>query len=199
MIAQAKGYPDLATRQFLFFICTHCPHIPAYALVDFDPDGIGIMRTYKHGSRSLLHEKNATLPGLIWLGVKSDDITNVRSLPMSRALSQSQQNPGDVGHILEETSGSGPLSRRLSAMPLRSRLVGMDCYKTSALSPSDRRKAVNLLLLLDNQDQLQAEDAELLREMQFMLMLNLKFEIQAVEEGGSMTDWLDRRLTLNMD
>lgn len=48
--------------------------IPIYCVVDCDPHGIDIMRTYKYGSRSLGHEVNTRVPGLHWLGVKMDDI-----------------------------------------------------------------------------------------------------------------------------
>lgn len=45
-----------------------------FALVDFDPYGVAIMRTYKHGSQRLNHEENATVPGLRWIGILSNDI-----------------------------------------------------------------------------------------------------------------------------
>lgn len=45
-----------------------------FVLVDFDPHGVAIMRTYKYGSRRLEHEDGATAPGLRWLGILSDDI-----------------------------------------------------------------------------------------------------------------------------
>ena len=46
---------------------------PIFALVDFDPDGVAIMSTYKHGSQNLSHE-NARLnvPGIRWLGLRSE-------------------------------------------------------------------------------------------------------------------------------
>jgi meiotic recombination protein SPO11 len=35
-----------------------------------------------------------------------------------------------------------------------------------------------------------------IQELQVMLMLNLKAEIQAVDNLGDMTEWLDRRLVV---
>lgn len=74
MILQGKGYADLATLEFLNLIHSARPHMPILGIVDCDPHGIEIMRTYKYGSQSLRHEENARVPGLQWLGVKMDDI-----------------------------------------------------------------------------------------------------------------------------
>lgn len=71
---QAKGFPDLATRRFVCTLQTIQPGIPIFALVDFDPHGVAIMRTYKYGSRRLGHEEDATAPALRWLGIRSDDV-----------------------------------------------------------------------------------------------------------------------------
>lgn len=48
--------------------------MPILGVVDCDPHGIEIMRTYKYGSQRLSHEENARVPGLQWLGVKMDNI-----------------------------------------------------------------------------------------------------------------------------
>ena len=74
MTTQAKGFPDLATRRFLSLLHTVRPQLELFALVDFDPHGIAILRTYKHGSQRLGHEENATVPRLRWLGIRSNDI-----------------------------------------------------------------------------------------------------------------------------
>lgn len=72
---EAKGYPDIQTRQFLHLLSIRFPRIPIFALVDFDPDGIGIMSTYKYGSKALSHETNITVPSIQWLGIRSSDFT----------------------------------------------------------------------------------------------------------------------------
>jgi meiotic recombination protein SPO11 len=60
----------------------HAPHIPIYAFVDLDPDGIAILSTYKYGSYRLAHESVGagdtpalSLPKLRWLGVKRHHIS----------------------------------------------------------------------------------------------------------------------------
>lgn len=48
-----------------------------FALVDFDPDGISIMSTYKLGSYQLSHEsENLKVPAIQWLGIKSRDLVH---------------------------------------------------------------------------------------------------------------------------
>ena len=50
------------------------PQLKLCALVDFDPHGIAILRTYKGGSKRLGHEQDITVPHLKWLGIRSSDI-----------------------------------------------------------------------------------------------------------------------------
>ena len=50
------------------------PGLPLFGLVDFDPHGIAILRTYQYGSRRLDHEVDATTPDLKWIGIRSHDI-----------------------------------------------------------------------------------------------------------------------------
>lgn len=49
-VFQAKGYPDLITRQLLRLFHTKFPEIPMFGLVDADPHGVAIYLTYKYGS-----------------------------------------------------------------------------------------------------------------------------------------------------
>ncbi|KAK3616608.1 endodeoxyribonuclease [Elasticomyces elasticus] len=78
VLITGKGYPDIATRAFLRYLCTPSPHNgfaspPCYALVDFDPDGLAIMSVYKHGSAALAHESaELRVPQLQWLGLRSE-------------------------------------------------------------------------------------------------------------------------------
>lgn len=175
-------------------------------MVDFDPDGIGIMRTYKLGSQALRHEENVTAPGILWLGVKSCDIFcpktisglthspttilqgDVPSVSISSPGSAVSQNPSDGLFAPDQTVTSSFGHARLSTQ-----LTDVD-YKTNALAPSDRRKASNLLRIVEESAPLEAEEMSLLRELQVMLMLNVKFEIQAISGDGNMTSWLDERL-----
>ncbi|KAI0123346.1 Spo11/DNA topoisomerase VI subunit A [Xylariales sp. AK1849] len=203
IIVTAKGYPDLATRQFLHSVHSACPRIPIQALVDFDPDGIAIMRIFKLGSKGLDHEGNATIPGLVWLGVKSSDVFEGLRRPSSPSVGapQSSSQQGPIQHRMAASSSSQVSSSQASSS-LRwdaitpTRLAQVDRH-VIPLSANDRRKAVNLLRTLKDQHVQDAEEIDLTRELQLMLMLSSKFEIQAVGEAGNMTEWLDQRLSSN--
>lgn len=166
-LPQAKGYPDVASRKFLWQLANHLPDTPMYALVDFDPDGIGIMSTYKYGSYRLAHENETSngaptlnLPKLRWLGVKSHQIC---------------QAP-----VAESDTDEG------------SRTI-LDAQGLLRLSPRDRRKATSTLGL----DICSESGPERIwrRELQTMLMLNVKAETQVLEERpGGVISWLWREL-----
>lgn len=147
-IIQAKGYPDIQTRQFLHNLSICASQIPIFCLVDFDPDGLGIMSTYKYGSMALAHENlNLAVPSIRWLGVRSSDI------------------------MRNETDKVGLLT----------------------LSKRDRRIAKRMLEkeLLGEE----GRESEWRRELQVMLMLNSKAEIQILSSAeGGLKRWLDAKL-----
>jgi meiotic recombination protein SPO11 len=134
----AKGYPDISTRAMLRFLSSPSPQNgfsapPVYAMVDFDPDGIAIFSTYKHGSASLAHEtSHICLPQIQWLGLRSEQVL-------------SHQAPhADQGHL--------------------------------ALTARDRKKARNMLGW-----QVLEQDDSLRRDLQVMLVLGLKAELQLLD------------------
>jgi meiotic recombination protein SPO11 len=162
---QAKGYPDLNSRKFLSRVANDAPHIPIYAFVDLDPDGIAIMSTYKYGSHRLAHEDailhdvpTLRLPKLSWLGVKSHQLSQVVAA-------------GRVMHTNMITELQGVM--RLTAR--------------------DRTKAIQMLqwdLCVEG-----GPEEGWRRELQTMLMLNIKAEMQVLDElPGGMVSWLSREL-----
>ncbi|KAI3316972.1 DNA topoisomerase IV, alpha subunit [Xylariaceae sp. AK1471] len=193
VLITAKGYPDLSTRQFLHALHTKFPWLPMYALVDFDPDGVSIMLTYKNGSLSLQHEANATMNRLVWIGPKSDDVlghynreapphyTNQSSV---FALTRSQQSSLSQSSALSSSNCAGDFIPVEGTLPLKTR---------------DRRLAVRLLATAAGNDDRYANGLDFIRELQVMLLLNTKAEIQAVDEAGDLTAWLDSALVKNMN
>lgn len=153
---QAKGYPDVASRRFLRQLADLAPHIPMYAFMDLDPDGIAIMSTYKYGSYRLAHEDVTpkdtpalSLPNIRWLGVKRHHISR---FPVNESRTDT------------------------SAMP---ELQGL-----MRLTVRDRTKAIRMLewdLCSES-----GPEQEWRRELQTMLMLNVKAEMQILDElpGG---------------
>lgn len=189
-----------------------------YALVDYDPDGISIMRTYRTGSKSLGHEEDITTPELQWLGIRSQHILPMRqemdeavhsqpSQSSSNGSSQSNQTLSRHSSFARSVSGGSfnafsqviegnegtppePGHRR---QPTHVRSTPQETL--TPLTTRDRKAAVNLLKgISDEEEDMGADEMEQMRELQIMLMLNIKAEIQAVDNLGDMTDWLDRNL-----
>jgi len=162
---QAKGYPDLASRKFLRHLSDTIPDAPMFALVDFDPDGIAIMSTYKYGSQRLAHEDVAhqgtpglKLPGLQWLGVQ---IHHMSRTPVAEG--------GTETAALADLQGLMRLTAR------------------------DRKKAQRML----EWDICAADGAEPAwrSELQRMLMLNVKAEMQILDElPGGLLSWVSNAL-----
>ncbi|KAF6233924.1 hypothetical protein HO173_007754 [Letharia columbiana] len=154
----AKGYPDISTRSFLRLLSgSHdldSISPPIYALTDFDPDGLAIMSTYKHGSFKLSHESaGLNVQGIQWLGVKSQDVL--------------------AGNGQNEYNGLLRLSGR------------------------NRKKAVDML---ERSEMLQegSKEEEWRRELQIMLMLNVKAEMEVLAEGeGGVKGWVEEKLLAN--
>ena len=154
---QAKGYPDLLTRRFLHLLSTfkdsdHHPP-PIYAFTDFDPDGIAIMSTYKHGSWNLSHESaQLIVPRLQWLGIQSEDV-----------------------------------------------MIDRDCKGLLRLSGRDRRKAIKML---ENSPVFRDDGGEVewRREIQVMLMLNVKAEMEMLgEREGGVAAFVESKLIESID
>ena len=151
IIITGRGYPDLETRRFLRSICT--PTIengysqpPVYAIVDFDPDGLCIMSTYKIGSAALTHEDAVKVPYLRWLGLKIEHIVN------------GQDTHAEEGLLV--------------------------------LTSRDRHKAMCML-------QSHSMKNSWRRDLQLMLFLNQKAEIQMVDSvPGGLISLLRRELGL---
>ncbi|MCJ1421903.1 hypothetical protein MMC32_008270 [Xylographa parallela] len=149
IIITGKGSPDILSRKFLRRLSeSHNANSippPIFCLADFDPYGLQIVSTYKHGSKSLVHE-NAELvvTTLRWLGLKSKDL------------------PTD--EISADESGLMPLTGR------------------------DRKMAVQMLSRPAFSEEVEPEWR---RELQAMLMLDMKAEIQLLDrrEGG-LVAWL---------
>ncbi|KAI0115583.1 DNA topoisomerase IV, alpha subunit [Nemania sp. FL0031] len=188
ILITAKGYPDLSTRQFLHKLYATFPMMPMFGLVDFDPDGIKIFATYKNGSRSLQHEENTTLNRLSWIGPRSGDIFG----HYHRNSASTDSNQTNVFHLTpsQEFSLSQP-----NASPYPS-IAHSPIEVTLPLTARDRRSATRLLSATVGKDD--AESLDFIRELQVMLLINTKAEIQAVDEAGDLSAWLDNALTKAM-
>ncbi|KAK1537881.1 type IIB DNA topoisomerase, partial [Colletotrichum paranaense] len=164
-VGLGKGYPDLNTKQFVHLLHTAKPELPIFALVDFDCYGIAIMRCYSYGTRGHAHEKATTVPSMQWLGIKSDDL----------AFRQ------------DATPRHGPDINGSQRRPCASLFDS-----TSSLTLRDRTRAINTIKEIEEDGTENDQDCR--RELQVMLFLGIKAEIQAVDNAGDMSRWLDEHL-----
>ena len=162
ILITGKGYPDVATRALLRYLSTPSPQNgfaapPVYGLVDFDPDGLAILSTYKHGSIALAHETaELRVPQLKRLGLRSEHV-----------------------------------------------LLGGDSVHTSqgllTLTTRDRHQACKMLERAQH-DKYDEAAADWTRELQIMLMLNTKAELQLLDTvPNGMRDLLEAELCLLPD
>ncbi|PKS07235.1 hypothetical protein jhhlp_005837 [Lomentospora prolificans] len=161
---------NLATRLFLHAIHVTRPEMPIYALLDFDPDGINILRCNKWGSTALQHEQKATVPRLRWLGIQSDDIMSILNSNYSFGIGRRD---------LDHATGS--------SFNLTSVLAKATIGQLIALTANDWKLATRLLVGLPTMG-LDMDTEEVRRELQLMLMMNLKAEIQVMNEDGDVAN-----------
>lgn len=180
LLITAKGYPDMLTCSFVQLIRFNCPQIPIFVLADYDPDGLNILRHYR--LKSDIVSENFTAPAIRWLGIKSQDLLERESrLDMLRIPSPDNSQLPD-SQSSKESSGS-----KIS-------ISSTECREPiSALSTRDRNVAVGILKkVVESGDEPAA--LELRRELQVMLMMGIKAEIQWLDEAGNLTEWLDVKI-----
>ncbi|KAF5503656.1 Meiotic recombination protein rec12 [Colletotrichum fructicola] len=169
ILITGKGVPDLQTKQFLHLLHSAKPELPIYGLVDFDPYGVNIIRCYSHGSRGHAHEVGVTVPSMQWLGIKSGDLVGRQDLEDDDAHAE----------VLDLTV-------------FRRQQSESNFEATDVLKERDRKIAKTLLRNIP--DDLDEYNIQCRRELQIMLFLNVKAEIQAVDDAGDISNWLDAHI-----
>lgn len=153
------------------------------------------MRTYKHGSKALGHETNTRVPGLHWIGVRMDDVFLAASRQRSPSHSQSSQ---DSNSQLSQSTAAGASQDSNASSSVRStssRRTPLDSLMQ--LSPTDRQTAQRILRSIpcdDDDVDRDPEDLDQKYELQVMLMLNMKAEIQAIDDMGDLSSWLNEKM-----
>ncbi len=144
---KAKGYPDLATRQFIRATVDAADFAgPVFGLFDYDPYGIDILKCYRVGSKASAGEPDLATPDMRWIGVKGEDVLGV-----------------EFGRV--------------------------------ALTQADRARAQKLLegMLVQGVAIPDMDDCRC--ELQRMMMLNTKAEIQSLDgDAGAILSWLERKI-----
>ncbi|PTD04665.1 Meiotic recombination protein rec12 [Fusarium culmorum] len=165
VLVTAKGYPDLTTRSFLNLVSTRYPQLPILGLFDFDPDGVKIMRCYRYGSDRLSHEADLGTETLQWLGIKSTHLFRDYAGD-SATITPSQSSPSSI----TSTSCRNPVSY---------------------MSARERTAAISTLKKVVHPSHLDTEVSETKHELQLMLVLGVKAEIEWLDESGDLFSWLD--------
>ncbi|GAB1314589.1 endodeoxyribonuclease [Madurella fahalii] len=92
------------------------------------------------------------------------------------------------GHSFDGSQSPRPIKRaRVSTMNSPSESV-------SLLTPQDRKKAVEVMREISLMEAVDNHALEQIHELQRMLVLNIKAEIQAADNYGDIADWLDTKL-----
>ncbi|PHH80676.1 hypothetical protein CDD80_356 [Ophiocordyceps camponoti-rufipedis] len=133
-------------------------------LTDLDPDGLNIVRCYRFGADSLANDTTTHNNGIHWLGIKTHHVQAAAS------TTQSQQHRTSIS----STTCRDPVS---------------------LLSARDRKLARHTLARIAARCPEADTIAEQLRlQTQTMLMMNVKAEMQWLDDAGDLTDWLDEQL-----
>lgn len=183
-IVTAKGYPDLITRSFLSFVQSNNPQLPILGLMDFDPDGISILKCYRHGSQRLAHEADAFVQAMRWIGIKSSQLILIREREF---MVESWE--ASSGLPVNQVSNTTPATTKTS-------VASTSCQDpVTYLSQRDRKTAVAALRsAFEGTDDM--EIMELHKELQVMLFLGTKAEIEWLDESGNLCQWLDYEIGL---
>lgn len=140
--------------------------------MDFDPDGISILSTYKHGSWTLSHENaNHNVHSIRWLGLQSPDL-----------LHCTDHDDCDSNDTIALT----PSCNNSSGRSIENFEAGL-----LRLSLRDRKKATGILKREDDG----GSEMGWRRELQVMLVLGYKAEMELLgERKGGLEAWLQRKL-----
>lgn len=97
--------------------------------------------------------------------------------------------------LLFMSHGSRGVDKTIASQPNTQARVLM------ALTLTDRKTANRIFQAMiagkaDEAQEFDQEELEQLRELQVMLMLNMKAEIQAIDNMGDLSNWLDGKMSM---
>lgn len=91
IVITGKGQPCLATRQFLFRLYCHYPHLPFFVLVDADPYGLSIYSLYRYGSEQIDHMQSLAVNSARMLGLRMADVLGTKAQTKAQPLTESDK------------------------------------------------------------------------------------------------------------
>jgi meiotic recombination protein SPO11 len=112
LLVTGKGYPDVATRQLVARLARDRPSLEILGLCDADPDGLGVLWTYKAGSDAMSRDKAALeAPRLRYVGMCIKDVpAGALRMPLS------QHDRAKAGQLLGNPALGGEWRRELEEM-----------------------------------------------------------------------------------
>lgn len=147
-------------------------------LANCDTDGMNIVRCYQYCNDPIIRDRLFVNPGIRWLGIKTDQLLNLVSVAArgerTRANTSCESSTTFATVSIASTECRSPISK---------------------ISQRDRKVAKNILSKLVQASLIDDEALDMVREMQVMLMLGVKCEIQWLDEAGDITSWLDHALS----
>ena len=112
VIVTAKGFPDLATRKFLYLL--RCAledddrgnEAQFFGLVDWNPSGCWILSTYSVGNASSSMDVSEFVVPLTWIGLRSQDL---HLIPECAFQALSRRDEAMISNALNDTATTHPL------------------------------------------------------------------------------------------
>ena len=102
ILVTGVGQPDIATRMMLRKI-VHETGIPVFAIMDADPYGLEILRSYTFGSKALGYETPwLVTENMYWLGLRPEDMENYK-IPKDVYIPLTEADKKKGKELLEET------------------------------------------------------------------------------------------------
>lgn len=152
-----------------------------FVLTDFDPYGVHIFGCYAVGSKSLEFESGAPALRIHFLGIKSEQILQLACPGNQKTGNQKSSGKNSAPSSIDDTSGiyfGDPISQ---------------------MSLKDRLAARSILKKFDHEEVGENVLGDIQRELQIMMMLGLKAEIQWLDDAGNICNWLEVTLNLALE
>jgi hypothetical protein len=164
----------------LQFINAHAPYLPIFTLTDYDVDGLNIARCYRFSA-----DQTSRSQPTVNLGVRDLGINTAQLLRLSPPLT-SPTRPSST-EALPPAIQSAESTTQESISSAESR------GPVDHLTFRDRKVAVGILLALAEYETDHVA-MEMVIELQRMLMIGTKCEIQWLDDSGNLAAWLNDEL-----
>lgn len=155
------------------------PHLSILTLADYDVDGLNIVRCYRYSADPTSRGAITLNPGIKWLGITTNQLLELEASVSAEPWSNREA-------LNTATNLEGGLSRNLTST------TSQDPVRQ--ITQRDRKVAVGVLDELSRWALNDIVAENLLRELQRMLMLGAKCEIQWLDDAGDLVAWLDGEL-----